>query len=468
MVAVAAGGLILVAVPGCGSSARSVPMQSVGTVRSAQGTLPQGTLPEGTLPQGTLPEETLPQVTGDGVRALWQGAPWQDPAISDGMVLGVVQTENAAQVSAASAMTGEPKWTLTLPKSLPQVLGLLPAGNIVLVEAGRAFGRAPAMVYAGVTEYIAVDATTGHQAWAAPGGGQSQNPPIAVAGDILLTGDPSGAVTARLVTTGQVVWHDPRPCSTAPSGGAANAGLGIAADGSLAVASFDCGPVVTVQRLDAATGKPLWSWTSPAVASGAGMYLSVTAAARNGSVVLLTGQVAPVPAATEFLASLPRRYPWPALLAPADRVSLVLALDAADGHPRWSELGGQQETIELGDGAVCETVNTGMECRDDTTGATTMPDLVTGQEPYSSPPYVSGGIAAIVKPSRAGAVTVRMVSIQGGATVAQARLALGLKGSHGQPVAVAAGPLPGGATLVLLRRVDGSGFALLALRFPAR
>src|SRR2546421_8997620 len=90
-----------------------------------------------TMPgSAALPGE-LPAVTGGGIRALWQGAPWQDLTISGGMVLGVDRIGHPAHVHAVSALTGAPAWTITLPASLPEVLGLVPAGSLVVVEAGR-------------------------------------------------------------------------------------------------------------------------------------------------------------------------------------------------------------------------------------------------------------------------------------------------------------------------------------------
>lgn len=431
-------------------------------------------------PGSVAPSWELPGVTGGGVRALWQGTPGADLTISGGLVLGVEQTGNAAQVHAVSALTGAPAWTMTLPASLPQVLGLVPAGSVVVVEAGR--GLDDPAGGAVVTEYVAVDVTTGHQVWTAPVRSGSnplpdEIPPIAAAGDLLLTGDPAGAVTARKAATGAVAWRDPRPaaCRAAPSAGMENdnGGLGIAADGSLAVASFDCGPVVIVQRLDATTGRPLWSWTSPA-AYRAGVHLPVTAAARDGGVVLLTGAIGPRSAAARFTARLPHPYPWPARLGPADGTSIVLALDAANGHPRWSELGGQQVMFAPAEGAVCELVSSGLECRDDTTGAVTLPDLMTGQNPDGAPPMadISGSVAIVTAEQlRADEVTLRIVKVRGGATAAQARLAIGTNGYGGantRVVPAAAGPLPGGATLVLISRVDLPGYTVLALRIPPR
>ena len=136
------------------------------------------------------------------------------------------------------------------------------------------------------------------------------------------------------------------------------------------------------------------------------------------------------PAAARFTARLPHPYPWPAHLGPADGTSIVLALDAADGHPRWSELGGQQVTFAPAEGAVCELVTAGLECRDDATGAATLPGLVTRQA-SGAPPMadVSGSVAIVAdKPNRAGEVTLRIVKIRGGATAAQARLVTNVNG----------------------------------------
>jgi outer membrane protein assembly factor BamB len=423
---------------------------------------------------GALPG-ALPEVTGGGIRALWQGTQWEDLTISGGLVLGVEQAGHPAKVHAVSALTGGPAWTMTLPASLPDVLGLVPAGSVVVVEAGRDLDDPAGGAV--VTQYVAVDARTGHRVWTAPVRSvqiPDEIPPIAAAGELLLTGDPAGTVTARRAATGAVAWRDPLPagCRAATGTGQDNyTGLGIAADGLLAVASFDCGPAVIVQRLDAATGRPLWSWRSPA-AYRAGVHMPVTVAARDGGVVLLTGGIGPQSAAARFTTRLPHPYPWPARLGPADGTSVVLALDAADGHPRWSERGGQQVVFAPAEGAVCELVTGGLECRDDTTGAVTLPDLVT-QNPSGEPVAgISGGVA-IVTDELTGAheVTLRVVKIRGGATAAQARFGIGVNGSGDANVRVgpvAAGPLPGGATLVLLSRVDLPGNLVLALRIPPR
>jgi outer membrane protein assembly factor BamB len=430
----------------------------------------------------------LPTVTGGGIRALWQGAGWSALTLSGGKLLGVSSTGSTAQVTAVSATTGAPAWKLTLPRSVPEVLGLVPAGGVVLVEAGRNDSASVAQLLV-VTEYIAVDLATGHVLWTAQAGVNSYvMPPIAASGDLLLTGDAAGAVVARLAATGAVVWRDPRPkaCGPAPSGGLAFTALGIAADGPLTAISFGCNPDTIVQRVDAATGRPLWTWKSSAAAYGE-LEMSVIAAARNGNVVLLSGAAIDIPGAKRPAPGLPHPHAWPTQLGPSEEGNAVLALDAADGQPRWSELGGEQtpvsngtghmETFTLTDGAVCEAVSTGVLCRNDTTGAPTFPALVAGQVPFSIPPIItdgyagiSGGLVALtVAPFRSGAVTVRVVRIQGGATAATTRLAIGLQGdggAHDSDYVVAAGPLPGGATLLLVRRADLPGDPVLALRVP--
>ncbi len=411
----------------------------------------------------------LPAVSGSGARVLWQGAPWADLTFAGGMLLGV----NGQQVEAVSATTGTPRWTATIPASLPSILGLVPAGDVVIVEAGHNVGQAPAEVYPVVTEYLALDSATGAMRWAIPVGGHYQSPPIAASGRFLLTGDPSGAVTGRIAATGHVVWRDRRPvgCGSPPSGGLGNAGLGIAADGALATVSIECRARVLVRRLDPATGTPRWTWRSPVASDSA---LSVAAAARDGGLVLVSGQISP--SARPFARILPGARAWPQALGPADDTDLIVALDAATGHPRWSETGGQLEIFAPTDGALCEVVTVGLQCRDDVTGALTMRTLLTGKDDGDSPPYsadgyagVVGGLAAVTVPSRHG-VALRVVRVHGGATVARVRLAIRTSvydGANYQVFAVAAGRLGSHAILILLRRVDLPGYPVLALELAA-
>jgi hypothetical protein len=107
----------------------------------------------------------LPPVTGGGVRALWQGAPWGSLTFDGGTLLGVGGAPGGklARVHAISAATGKPLWTANMPESLPEVLGLVPAGNVVVVEAGHpddnSVARKPI-----ATEYVALDIKTGRTA----------------------------------------------------------------------------------------------------------------------------------------------------------------------------------------------------------------------------------------------------------------------------------------------------------------
>lgn len=418
----------------------------------------------------TADSARLPSIAG-GVRALWTGAPWVRLTLAGRDLLGTDGDE--LHVHAISAATGAPLWTVSMPKSAPLVLGLLPAGNVVIVAAGHYSQPYASGVFTIVSEYVALDLATGKRLWAAPVGGRSQSPVAAVSGQYLLTGDQSGAVTARVAATGKVVWRDPRPagCGAAPGEPIPNAGLSLAADGPLLAASFTCGPRVVVQRLDPASGKPAWSWRSPPE----GVYLTVISAALQGGVVLLTGAIGPPPAAQRFLSRWPH-FSWPQVLGPNDAETALLALDAANGHPRWSELGGQGVTVVPTGAAECEVVKPGVECRDDATGVPTMPVLLTGRTEGSSPPYfhdgyagVSGGLVAVTMPSKSGGVTLRVQRVRGGAIVAQVHLAIGAKAYNGalfDVFAVGAAPLGRSAILVLVRRIDLPRFPVLALEMP--
>jgi hypothetical protein len=356
----------------------------------------------------------------------------------------------------------------------PRVM-VVPGGNVLVVEAGQDVADSVAQDFA-VTEYIAVDLATGRQLWTAPvvatGGG---TPPVAVSGNLLLAGNADGSVTAKALTTGAVVWHDPwlEECGAAPAPRYAASDVGIAADGPLVAVSFSCSPftpAAVVQRLDAATGRPLWSWKTRVAAMDGGLTMTLAGAARDGGVILVTYAIVPASAEQRFAAALPHAYQWPARIGPVGPQGGVLALDAADGHPRWTELGSQWPVFTLADGAVCETVLLGQECRDDTTGAPALPVLVTGHHPDDSGyTAISGGLSAVtVAPFQPGEVTLRIVNIRGGATMAQARIPIGQVWPGDPPnnvVVIAAGPLPGGATLVLVTSDNLDG-PVLALRVP--
>jgi hypothetical protein len=392
------------------------------------------------------------------------------------VVLGLAFRAGNAAVFAVSAATGSTEWTAKPPGRLVP-LGVLPGHGVVIVEAGKDFGHAPALVAPGVTEYVALDLSTGRRLWTTGAPYHFQNPPIAISGDLVLTTDLTGAITARQAMTGRVLWRRPPPsgCWRRGPGPLTNA-FALAADQTHVAASFSCdGYRALVQMLDPATGAMFWSWQPPR-SVGAQSDLAATAVARQGDVVLVTGQDAPPDGPYPFARTVPRRYSWPGSLGPADDIQVVLALDASTGRPRWIELGGQQVSFTLADGAVCETVNAGLECRDDVTGAPTGPVLVTGQGDSSVPPIggdasagIAGSVAAVtVAPFRTGRVSVELLPIRGDRPLGQAAVGTGTRpasASHAteQPFIVAAGTLPSGRTLFLLRRVDLPNYPVLAL-----
>jgi hypothetical protein len=332
---------------------------------------------------------------------------------------------------------------------------------------------------------VVLDEATGRELWAASVPGRSKYPAIAISGNELLIGAPSGVITAWDARSGTVLWQSPRPggCGTITVDRPVFEGMSLAADGGLVAASFECaGGRVLAERLNPATGAALWTWRSPRTGAGDQAFLSVTGVARQGSVVLLTGQDAPPSGALRHARELPRSTFWPAALGPLLDSHVVLALDAQTGSPRWTERGGQMVDFTLADGAVCEVVNTGFECRDDVTGALTRPVLVTGQTPSAAPPYfydswagISGPYAgAVVAPLLSGHVIVEVFGIRTHAPLGRAELSIGFKArsANYQTFVVAAGTLPSGKVLLLLRQVDGHGrfaaYPVIALEVTAR
>jgi len=374
-------------------------------------------------------------------------------------------------VSAVSATTGSTRWTAPVPKKL-LAFGIVPGDDVVIVEAGHIYGR---MGAPGVTEYVALDLRTGRRLWTSAAPWHFANPPITISGDTVLTTDLTGAITARQALTGRVQWRRPPPsgCWRRGPGPLSNA-FALTADHTRVAASFSCdGYRALVQMLDPATGAMSWSWQPPR-SVGVQSGLTATGVASQGDIVLLTGQDAPPDGPYPFARTVPRRYAWPGSLGPADDIQVVLALDARTGRPRWIELGGQQVSFVLADGAVCETVSTGMECRDDFTGTPTSPVLVTGQSGVPSlagdgSAGISGSTAAVtVAPFRVGLVSVDVIPIRGDRPLGQAEVSTGISpasASHAtlQPFVVAAGASPSGRTIVLLRRVDLPSDPVIAL-----
>jgi outer membrane protein assembly factor BamB len=416
-----------------------------------------------------------PAVSGHGLTALWQGAPWDLQTVADGLVLGYQYASGRDFVRAVSALTGAPVWAARVPRTQPAVLGIVAGPRVVIAQVGHAIGHAPAMVAPVVREEMVLDARTGRLLWTIPATG-GQAPALAIAGSVVVSGH-RGSLTARKAATGSVLWQRSAP-SGCPATGAVSFGPlldgSIAADGSLLAASFMCpGGRVLVQRLAAATGRLVWQWESPPAGGGTQVALSVIGAARQGRLVLLAGSIFPSAAAYPLVRTVSRPYAWPVRLGPPANSELILALDAATGHPRWSDFVGQQETYSLADGAVCTGNSIGLECRDDVTGVPTRPLLVTGQG-FTLPPYtgdgtagISGGDAAVtLPPFRPGHVRLVVLPIRHTGQLAAASLDIGTTapGANEHTFVVAAGQLPSGGTVVLLRRIDQPGYPLVALK----
>ena len=444
-------------------------------------------IPGSAIPSPRIPVSRPPRVTGSAVRPLWQGSPWDVFTVTDGLVIGHRYADGRSSVIAASALTGAGVWDAPIPAltgagPLPIVRGFVTgtgagSDSVGIIEAAGEVSRAPAAVRPLATTDIAVDMATGRRLWMA---GFSQDPPIAVSGNEVLTGSPAGVITARNAETGRVLWTRSRPagCSKLEGDSPVDEGMGLGADGPLVAASFECvdGNVV-VQRLDPLTGAAAWTWTSPTeIGLNARIYLTVTGVAAAGDLVLLAGQ--DTPSATSLARLVPRSYVWPSGLGPLLNSEVVLALDAANGRPRWSEIGGQLENFTLTDGAVCEVANSGMECRDDVTGAPTRPVLVTGQGGRGVPPYIndgwagiSGAVAAVtVGPFHAGRVTVELVPVRGQRPLGRVVVDVGPAAQHAnyQWYVTGAGSLPGGGTVLLLRRADLAGYPVAALQLTVR
>jgi hypothetical protein len=201
--------------------------------------------------------------------------------------------------------------------------------------------------------------------------------------------------------------------------------------------------------------------------------------ASAGNIVLLSGQVSN---AGRYVRTLPNARRWPTALGPEGSNEMLLALDARDGRPRWSELGGQLPELALTDGVVCEFHVQGVECRDDSRSEESRPLLKTGLSELESggrvfvgdeTAGVASSLAAVALKRRKGnPLVVEVAPLRGNGKATRVLVWLGPnlpEPAHSTPLLVRAGTLPNGATLLLLRRIDVPESPLLALRVsPAR
>jgi outer membrane protein assembly factor BamB len=367
------------------------------------------------------------------------------------------------------------------------VLGVSLEGSAVIVEAGRALHDPAGTIV--VKEIAVYSLADGRSLWHTPVAVGPEylpgNQRAYVAGTIVFA-EPGGELIARRAATGGIVWRASRPRSC-PQGGGDEAGgdARVAADGSLLVASYPCerggGSYVLVERLSPGSGKPVWQWRTVSVGAGnpaSFIGLAVVGVASAGEIVLLQGQVSKP---GRYVRTLPNARRWPPALGP-EGDEMLLALDARDGRPRWSELGFQDPELALTDGVVCEFDIQGVECRDDSTGRPSRPLLKTGLSELESggsdivgdgTAGVADSLAAVALKRRKGnPLVVEMAPLRGNGKATRVLVWLGPnlpEPAHSTPTLVRAGTLPNGATLLLLRRIDVPESPLLALRVrPAR
>lgn len=430
--------------------------------------------------QGPSLEATLPRVSASGgtVSALWQRR-LVNPDIVGDTVVGLAEEGSAARIEAVSALTGQSRWSVPAPAE-SEVLGGSVEGSVVIVEAGGSL-HDPAGTIA-VKEIAVYSLADGRPLWHTPVAARdlSYLPGSRVtraAGTVVLAA-PDGELVARRAMTGAVVWRASRPrsCPYSDAEGFV-ADARVAADGGLLVVSYHCEgsgrAQVLVERLSATSGRVVWRWRSVSVAARTNIDLAVVGAASVGNVVLLSGQGE---GRARYVRTLPNARRWPTALGP-NGDDLLLALDARSGRPRWSELGGQYHEEAFTDGDVCEFDIEGVECREDSTGRPSRPLLRTGlSERESEGPIfasdatagvASGLIAVALERRHSEPLAVEVAPVRGGGKTAQVLVQLGPglgERANATPFIVRAGALPGGETLLLLRRIDVPEDPLLALR----
>jgi len=453
-------GLVLLVMTACGASAEHV--TSAGACENKY------TPPS---PQPSAPSET-PALSAEGarVRALWQGAPWGELFIAGDIVVGL-DDGHTQTVRALSVSAGAPVWATTVQAKEPFVLALIAGSRVLVVESGHCIPSpsAPSVV----AEAAVLDLATGKQLWSTAVPGNFQGPAIVEVGGALIMGGPDGTLTARDARTGRVLWSQPRPGACRSLAGLSlESPIALSADGTQLVASFECQPRQMVERIAANTGQVAWQWSGPITSQGNGASLRVVGTAQLGSVVIVAGGI--FPSATSYAATLPHPYRSPSELGPELDGELVLALDADTGRPRWSEVGGQFERFYVADGAVCESVQAGVECRDDVSGAATRPFLLSGYGAGSAPPYFGDGYAGIsgrfialtLRPTDPAHVVVVVTSVRSATVVSR----IDIRGvgrsydfSNYQYFVIAGGTRPDHSILVLVRRIDLPGFPVDAL-----
>jgi outer membrane protein assembly factor BamB len=349
------------------------------------------------------------------------------------------------------------------------------------VEAGRGLDDPAGQIV--VKEIAAYSLADGRSLWHTPVAVGPDYLPGSqrayVAGTIVFA-EPRGELIARRAATGRIVWRASRPRSC-PQGGGDEAGgdARVAANGGVLVSSYPCerggGPYVLVERLSPGSGKPVWQWRTVSVQAGnpaSFIGLAVVGVASAGEIVTLQGQVSKP---GRYVRTLPNAHRWPPALGP-EGDEMLLALDARDGRPRWSELGFQNPELALTDGAVCEFDVQGVECRDDSTGLPSRPLLRTGLSELGSGRAFSGDetagvagslVAVALKRRHGDPLVVELAPVRAPGETARVSVWLGPnlpEPANSTPLVVRAGTLPDGSTVLLLRRLDVPEDPLLALR----
>jgi outer membrane protein assembly factor BamB len=413
---------------------------------------------------------------GGRVRALWQAGPLYDEVVADDLVVGV--TGGAAPVVVAlRAANGGVAWRVPLPARVPEVMAVVAADGVVVVQGGRDTGSPPAAVRPVVTEDLALDARTGRRLWSVPVPGRPSAAAVAVGSSgLVLTGEADGSVAGRVARTGAVRWWMGRPawCGV-QSADSLWRTASLAVEGGLVAAAEFCRSGATaVVRVDPASGRLLWSRPVSAAADGGTPGpVTVAGVAAQPGVVVVAGELKPGQAGGS------RAYPAPAGLGPTDTRQALLALDAASGQPLWTAATGPVDAqVGVTGGAVCRSPLAGVECRNARTGTPLWPALATGQATSPGPPNsgdaYAGAASTVLAVTLAGpaasppppgrGVLVRLLPLRGGAAI-DVRVKVATQpvdGSNQGTFVVAAGPVTGG-DLLLLRRVDATGYPLVAL-----